>query len=328
MTSLEQLATIKGHPIVRVEGDNQELDSLRCDDQLNVHLKAREKSKQIAARGSPEDASFDLDWLEAVGNAQASGILLASEKKATTRPGEKSTPVVQASGQPEKLLEMYVSANDDTGADQRKIPGRLKFDSATQTFEIPGSGALRMIDHRAKTAGESVFGWKQAMKFDGNSGTVTFTRGVDLFFTPEKGFNFLAGATPAADKKPAGTQKAPQMAQLHTDQLTAKLLKAQGTTTQSGSPIAFDAAGLDNVTATGDVQIIFDQQFTLTGVSLTYNMPTQIATIEGTEDELASAERNGAHVEADRFVLDTTKDKYALTAIRPRGDIEGLGLSQ
>jgi len=340
--SLEQLATIKGHPIVRVEGDNQELDSLRCDELLNIHLKPRPKTPEASvaragrsgtpARAGADDMSLDLDWLEAVGQVEASGTLLASEKKPATRPGDKGEITVAQTrpAQPEKLLEMYVTANDDTEAGHPKVPGRLKFNSATQSFEIPGSGALRIMDHRPRTAGESVFGWKQAMKFDGGNGTVQFSRDVDLFFTPEKGFNFLTGITataPAPDKESATAKTEKHTAHLHTDQLTAKLLKAQTTATPSSSPIAFDAASLESVTAAGSVQITFDD-LVLNGVRLTYDMPTQIATIFGTEDELATAQRNGVLVEADSYILDTTKDKLALTAKNPRGDLIGLDLPQ
>ncbi len=321
----QKRAIITGHPVMRVLGEKEELANLRCDDTLTAQLKSageKEKPLRAAARGNaaPGDSALELDWLEAVGNVQAGGL--------------------QADADGKSAVEIKVSALDtalQAGAGgHAAAQGRLKYTSSNQSFEIPGPGALVIDDHRPTSQGngKSAFGWQGNMHFDGAGETVNFSRDVVFVFKPTAGFKFntrlandAMGAAPGAGAKAGNDKNKANEAVLKTQQLTAKLVaaKKQPGAKAASSPIQLSAATVSSVAATGGVNLTVGD-FEINGDRLNYDVPSQLAVIWGNGEDPAVAERLGYEVEADSYTLDMTKDRNSLTAVRPRGDLVGLGL--
>jgi hypothetical protein len=253
-----------------------------------------------------------LDWMRADGKVEALGAQVGPDDKPLTR--------------------LRISVPDTAD----KV-GSLRYNESDgvsdRVFTVDGPGFLVVENFRpdkpgdpVSASGESDFAWMGGLKYDAAAGTVTFSRDVFFFFKPVKPFRFgtnLAGGNATA---PATAKRPMDIVRLHTDQLVATLAKPKdpaGKTIES--PIGLGAGGnqdVSKVEATGGSEFDVGYRTALGGIdpavayhiagdALTFDAPTNIATMSGKGEEPAVIQQPGTgwRASGSQIKLDMTKDK-------------------
>jgi hypothetical protein len=322
------LAEFVGKPVARVlptagAQDQSDQARLQCDNKLDVQLKEASSATKSASAPAASGlaiggTSLDLDWIKADGNVEAFGAQLDSNNKLQTR--------------------LRLSAPN------------LHYMKEKNTFAVDGRGAMVVENFKAEktetkvsAAGESDFYWEGGLKFDGAANTITLTRNVNFWFVPTKPFNFSSGLTGTTASGPAAAgPRRPDIAYLQTDQLVATLTKPKDATGRVvASPIGFGSGGnqeVSKVEAFGGTifnvgtyhlvegKKVIDPTAMISGKTLSFDVPANLAHITGTLDEPAVLTRPGAgRTTGTEFTFDMTKDKNFFSGTNVQGNLTDFG---
>ncbi len=351
-------AVFEGHPIAQMRegasGTALNNDSrLEAEKRLTIQLKpAADKAAAAApgtgpaSRSDPFDLALELDWMLAEGSAEARGAKYDADGKLVT--------------------SMSVSVKDPVDANNKPTGqlAQLRYSETLRTLDIPGPGAMVVMDLRPEKApatqpgtatqpdkqsetprGNSNFQWAKSFHYDAQSGKVTFDGDVYYIFQPLKPLKLEAAFGPSKSAtRPATAPGKPESVYMHTEQLVATFdqtptatapaaaaSRAPGAPTVSPSkaaknPVGIEMGDLLSVAAKGSPWITLGS-FRLEGLELQYNATTKIVTITGNDDVPVRATSPGKVVTADSVTVDLTQEKNgAFHAVHPRGDLLDFGL--
>jgi hypothetical protein len=294
--NVKMQAVFTGKPVAHAVGENPLLASLSCDDTLTVQLKKRagaSVSEDVAA------GDLDLDWMEAVGNVNASGAQFGPNNV--------------------RLTDLRFNAQDQGGNGKGPlVPGKLKYFGETGTIAIPGEGYLYVNNDKPAQSGKhnsrgsSAFHWEGSLSFDGATHEVTFLKNVVFIFEPKESFAF---------------SKEAKKATLNAEQLKATLAPKDPDSPGKDAANVMDmsAQDLKNVRATGNVTLSA-APYVIKGDDLNYDVVTSLVTVEqGKGNAPGVLMKSGSDTVGFRKLqFDMTKDKGFFRGEGLQGNLEAM----